>query len=229
MHKVFSTLLVLLTALGSSAADLKLPANVRGDPGTFVQVQANTSGTTVRWYVLDPGLNLFPVNLLKDTKTAVVTGTAPGAYRLLAYTSDKDGPSDPAVCTVTIGPPGPGPGPVPPQPTPTDPFTQALQAAYAKDTDANKSQEVQFLAGVYQGAPALLTPDVTTAGALFNKLMAAIHAPGVGLPKGAIPQVAKVIDDDLSATFGTIATAPLDAAKAKAVFSKYAAALGTLK
>lgn len=217
------TVLLALACEAARGADLKLPDKVTGNPGTFVKVPATTTGTVVRWYALDSGLNLFPVELLKDTKTAVVTGPA-GTYRLLAYTSDKDGPSDPAVCVVVLGDPPPPPGP----PPPTDPFTQALAAAYAKEADPGKAQQVAFLAAVYQGAGTLLTPNMT-AGDLFGKLSTAIHAPAVGIPKGALPSVSKVIGDDLNAVLGTNATTAVDPAKAKAAFAKYAAALGTLK
>lgn len=113
--------LVLATIALAAPPGLDLPKEVRGDPSAFVRVQAKTDGKTVRWLALDPGLYLFPVELLKDSKTAVVTAARAGRYRLLAVTAAGDEPSEPAVCTVVIGeapaPPTP-PGPTPPGPTP---------------------------------------------------------------------------------------------------------------
>src|SRR5438105_1506348 len=110
-------LLSLLPAVALSAAvfadaTITLPQTVSGPVGAFVQVPATSSGPVVRWYAVDPGLNLFPVNLLKDTKVAVVTSPNAGAYRLMAWTADNSGPSEAATCTVQIGaapPPGPTP------------------------------------------------------------------------------------------------------------------------
>ena len=105
-------------------AEVKLPAEVKGEPGAFVRVTAETKGKMVQWFAVDTGLNLFPVDLLRDTKTAVVTASRPGRYRLLAYSATGDEPGAPAVTTVVIGdappvPPGPvPPGPVPPGPAP---------------------------------------------------------------------------------------------------------------
>jgi len=116
-----SVALLLFLASTCQAQSLTLPAEVKGDPGAFLSVPATTDGKVVRWVALDAGLNIFPVELLKDSKTAVVTAPK-GRYRLLAYTALGDVPSAPAICTVIIGeappiPPGPGPGPDP-GPTP---------------------------------------------------------------------------------------------------------------
>jgi hypothetical protein len=74
----------------------------------------------VKWHSVDPGLNLFPPQLLRDSKIAVVTALAPGRYRLLAISAKGDQPSDFAQCVIIIGdappvtvPPDPPPGPAP--------------------------------------------------------------------------------------------------------------------
>lgn len=216
-------LVVSASCLASAGwgADLTLPKTVTGEPGAFIQVPATTDGKIVKWYAIDPGLNLFPTDLLKDTKTAVVTSPNAGSYRLLAYT---DGPSDPAVCTVVVR----TPSPLPPLPGPSDDFTKAIQVAYAAETDPQKAKQVAWLASIYQGASTLLTPGMT-AGTLFKSLSAAIHNPTLGIPAGSLPRVSRVIGDDLGSVLGTSATAPVDPAKAQAAFARYAAALGGLK
>lgn len=119
MKRVAVVLLLALFASQAPGQTLKLPAEVKGLAGDFIQVPASTDGNEVRWVPLDAGLRLFPVNLLKDTKTAVVTGRD-GSYRLLAYTAKGDVPSEPAVCVVVIG------GVTPPPPPPPTPGTRTV-------------------------------------------------------------------------------------------------------
>lgn len=107
---------------------IKLPATVSGDPGAFIRVPSETAEKEVRWYAVDRGLQLFPVELLKDSKTAVVIANAKGRYRIIAWTAKGDIPSLHAECTVIIGdappvPPGPDPGPKPPDPPTPGPVT----------------------------------------------------------------------------------------------------------
>lgn len=83
---------------------LTLPSGVTGKAGEFLTVPSATSGKKVAWVVLDPGLSLFPVELLKDSFTAVVTSPTPGSYRLLAITAAGDEISSPVVCTVVVTP-----------------------------------------------------------------------------------------------------------------------------
>lgn len=124
---------------------IKLPAEVKGEPGQFIRVAAETNGTEVRWLNLDTGLNLFPVDLLRDTKTAVVTAKAAGRYRLAAWTAKGDVPSEAAVCVVIIGSPGPippGPDPTPPGPQPVP--VSGLKALIVYETgDASKLPPAQ--------------------------------------------------------------------------------------
>lgn len=131
--KRLSALIMLLFVSSSVLAappSLTLPARVSGQPGAFLTVAAQTSGKNVAWLVIDPGLNLFPVSLLKDSKTAVVTSGVPGKYRLLAVTAAGDEVSQPAVCEIVIE--GTKPAPVPaPTPVPTPPAPPAAKVSWA--------------------------------------------------------------------------------------------------
>jgi hypothetical protein len=117
--------------VSADAPTLDLPETVDGPVGGFITVAAETNGTVVRWHAIDPGLNLFPVELLRDSRAAVVTSSRAGRYRLLAYTALGDVPSDPETVTVIVGdappvPPGPQPpGPTPPGPVPPEPQPDA--------------------------------------------------------------------------------------------------------
>ena len=117
---VRSIILLLVLPLCSLAQTIKLPPEVKGDVGTFIRVPAETAEKEVRWYSPDK-LALFPVDLLKDSKTAIVAATVKGRYRLIAWTAKGDVPSLPAECVVVIGDVPPGPGPVPPGPDPPIP------------------------------------------------------------------------------------------------------------
>ena len=96
---------------------LTLPEYVEGKVGSFVKVPATTNGKEVRWRAIDDGIAVFPAEMLRDSRSTVVSATEAGEYRLLAYTALNDIPSDPAVCVVRItGPPKPQPPPTPPAP-----------------------------------------------------------------------------------------------------------------
>jgi hypothetical protein len=116
-------------ARAAEAPKVELPAEVAGDVGAFIPVRSITSGEQVRWYAVTAGLNLFPADMLKDSRSTVVTAAKPGRYDLIAWTAVDGVPSEAAKCVVVVGnapvppPPGPGPGPGPdPQPDPTDPI-----------------------------------------------------------------------------------------------------------
>lgn len=100
---------------------LSLPAEVTGKVGSFIKVTAKTNGLHVRWKGLDDGLAVFPGEMLRDSRSTVVSAAEAGEYRLLAYTALADVPSDPEICLVKVtGPPKPTP-PEPPKPTPPEP------------------------------------------------------------------------------------------------------------
>ncbi len=113
-------MLFALTAPYSFAQKVSLPQEVKGAVGAFIQIPAETSDPYVSWLSLDIGLNMFPVSLLKDTKTAVVTSTTPGRYRVAAVTAKGDKPSEFAYTLVIVGNPTPVP-PIPPGPDPPVP------------------------------------------------------------------------------------------------------------
>jgi hypothetical protein len=213
---------------------VKLPAEVKGEPGDFVTVRAETDGKVVRWYAVDPGLKLFPVELLKDTRTAVVVGRVPGKYRLLAYTAAGDVPSEPAVVVILIeGPspgPAPGPGPTPPGPGPSDPLAQALAAAWAQEPPATRAGHRDTLAALYrQGADTARQENLKTVGELLAVLKSASAAL---LPADALPAVRKAVSEHLRAKLPTDAAAPLDPATRELCageFRKVAAVLEGLR
>lgn len=110
-----SVMLLIFLASASYGQTITLPKEVTGYPGSFIEVPATTDSEIVKWVSITSGLNVFPTDLLKNTKTAVVTSPFPGRYELLAYTAKDNVPSDPAK-TIIIIEKSPGPGPSPPNP-----------------------------------------------------------------------------------------------------------------
>lgn len=123
---VWMWLTLASVALGQS---VKLPAEVKTEPGLFAVVRAETDCGSLQWVAMDTGLALLPPELLKDSRVAVVQAVKAGRYRLLAYGAKGDVASSPAICTVIVGdapepvppvPPVPPDPPVPPTPTTGD-------------------------------------------------------------------------------------------------------------
>lgn len=98
-----AVLFLLLFAAPALGQSVVLPKEVVGEPSEFIQIKAETTDKVVRWKVLDPGLNLFPVELLKDSKIAVVSARNPGRYRVLCVTAKGDVPSEFATTVVVVG------------------------------------------------------------------------------------------------------------------------------
>lgn len=114
MKRVALLILLAGSLLIAAPPALKLPKEVKGDVGDFLEVVAETEGKIVQWKALDKGMSLFPVHRLKDTKTAIVVAKKPGRYRLAAVTAVGDEPSEIAETVLIIGdPPAPGPEPDP--------------------------------------------------------------------------------------------------------------------
>ena len=141
---------------------INLPSEIRGAPGSFIAVQAQTEGKMVKFYAIDTGLNVFPANLLSDPKATVVTSITPGRYRLLAYTSISDIPSDPVVVTIIIG--------TPPEPA-EDPLLRALQAIYGATQDPQKALKKAALVSTYRQASSVAgNPSVVTIGQFYSAM-----------------------------------------------------------
>lgn len=117
MKRAALTLLLLAAPLWAAPPSVKLPATLEVESGGWVVITAETDGKAVKFVPLDPGLKQFPPVLVTDPKTFVATAPD-GTYRVLAYSGNADGPSEPAVCTVKVGKPTPPKPPEPPTPPP---------------------------------------------------------------------------------------------------------------
>jgi hypothetical protein len=101
-----TTILLLLVAAAAQAAPpvVTVPAEVAGEVAAFVVVKAAvTDAKAVKFVPLDSGLSVFPSGLLSDPTVTVVVAQRAGRFRILCYSGNADGPSEPAVTTVVIG------------------------------------------------------------------------------------------------------------------------------
>lgn len=158
----------ILLCLFFQVPTISLPPKIFGSPGEFISIPSKTESKIVKWVSLDKGINLFPTDLLKDTRTLVVTSSIEGAYRVFAYTGDVAGPSDPAVTTVYIGvAPDPDPA-TPPVPVPNN----DINAASKKED----SVSVDWLSRFYtELALECQKPDYDTVADIFKTAKVAIN------------------------------------------------------
>lgn len=139
-----------------------LPPEIHGQPGAFISIPSSTDCKSVQWVVLDAGLNLFPVELLRDTTTAVVSASSPGKFRVLAYAAKGDQASKPSITTVIIGD---APEPVQPDPENLGKLERDLKAVYKALNEAGKQEKAIKLAAIYNSlGKAVLGDEVKTAG-----------------------------------------------------------------
>ncbi len=119
--RVSAALLWLLAAAVVAQAAppvVTLPPEVTGDVAAFVVVKATVKdGKSAKFVPIDSGLSVFPAGLLADPFATVVVGQKAGRYRILCYSGNADGPSEPVMVTVVIG----GAKPEPDKPDPVKP------------------------------------------------------------------------------------------------------------
>ena len=208
---------IFLLLLGQ---DLKLPAEVKGEPAAFITVLAETQGKSVKFFPLDTGLSVFPAALLANPKATVVTAAQPGRYKLLAYTAVGESLSDPVICTVVIG----GSVPLPPGPV-DDPLATALAGMYGGLQEVGKAQTVLSLAKVFRSVDPAKFADI---GGLY----AALTAAGSTIPKESCRPLRERIGDHLAGVLGDDPAKPLTddlRAKARAELARVATILEKLQ
>ena len=177
-----SVIALLLCVSGLFAAEPpKLPKEpVYGIEGSFVTVDAEATGP-VKWFPLDPGLSVVPSEELKNQRRLLATGK-PGTYRVIAWTSDKDGPSDASEVTVVIKPRDNPPPPV-------DQLTKTLSDALSRESSKTN---FKALGTVYADAAVSLRKRApTTALDLFNEV---VRIRNESVVKDGLPEVRKAVN-----------------------------------
>jgi len=184
-------MLAALLVLGQ----LVVPAEVRGEVAEFVTVIATTEGKVVRYVALDAGLQVFPSSLLANQRATVVTSARPGRYRLLAYTSVADVPTEPVITTVIIG------SSTPPVPPPIDTLADALAGIYGGSQERDKAATLARLVTLYRAAPATIrSPTITTTEQLYSAMVTARK--NAGIADAALSPVRERIAVEWTAVMG---------------------------
>ena len=156
--------LILISFFLVVGQQVTIPLEIHGQPGQFISIPSVTDCKSVQWVVLDAGLNLFPVELLRDTTTAVVSANSPGKFRVLAYAAKGDVASKPVITTVIIGDP---PEPLPDETT--SKLTRELKSLYVSLSEDDKAGKVTKLSGLYASfASTVKGEEVQTAGELLG-------------------------------------------------------------
>lgn len=157
--------LILISFFLVVGQQVTIPLEIHGQPGQFISIPSVTDCKSVQWVVLDAGLNLFPVELLRDTTTAVVSANNSGKYRVLAYAAKGDAASKPVITTVIIGDP---PEPTPAPDETTSKLQKELKSLYVSLTEDDKQGKVNKLSGLYSSfASTVKGEEVQTAGELL--------------------------------------------------------------
>lgn len=240
--------LIVSCILGFGQADISLPAIAKTEIGVFLPITATTKGEVVQFVALDPGLSIFPANLLTDKKTTVVVSAKSGKYRILAYTSIDNKPSLPAITTVVVGDPPPDNTPDPDKPKPPDPdkpkppipddtkldadFVSSIKSIFGGLQEGDKAASAKKLSLVYDlAATEAVNKTHKTVGDVFTAYKKILNK---GIEQNKITAVRESIIDYLDSKLGTdpsVLNANLDDAnrnKLKNIFSQLSLLLGGL-
>lgn len=157
-------------------AQLTLPAEIRGEPGTFITISADTKGSIVRYVPLDAGLQVFPAHLLADKKSTVVLSLTPGRYRVLGYTAVDGNPTEPAVVSVVIGD-----RPTPPDQVPDHAaLLSALSGIWGGHVERDKQAKLNQLIATYRSIEGITADEqIRTTDALMRACVEARKKSGL--------------------------------------------------
>jgi len=225
------SLLVWMALAIHAQAQLTVPTEVKGSPGAFITLVAETTGTEVRFVAMDEGLSIFPPDLLANKKATVVVGMKAGRYRVLAYSSVANKPTPPAICLVIVGdpgpnPPGPGPEPTPPGPDPSNPISVALWKAWDRETQADKSAKAALLSAAFDKVAKNFPATAKTVGDVNVYLGSML---GGLLSKTDLPFVKQAIQDVLLTELGRDLTKEINYEPTRLLMAQFAEVLKSLR
>jgi hypothetical protein len=209
----------------ASAADLTIESTVKD--GVAI-ITAKTDAAVVVWIPTAGLTDLVPVDLLRDSKTRVVTGK--GRFTVYAVSApEKDKPRW-AEVTFTIGTPEPPPQPPPddkPKPVPPPPaidLAAKLKAAYLADTSPSKRGQLVNMIGIYSamGDHVEKDPKINTPRVLLDVLTKVKDGM---LADGVLIDMRRLVAGEIASTIGPPSDLPLDRPAATALFRRIVASL----
>ena len=212
LMRFLSIAFLLLAILDISQVTLAAPPTVQapekiyGEAGDWVFFKVTTDSKQVTKIVsLTDGLELFPSEKLKDPTEHGVRARKSGTYKLLVYTGNAEGPSEPRFIQVTFG--GntiPDDDDKKPPPPPIDPLLKEFVNAYGSINETefpDKRERLRQLVLVMkESAEYAKDANIVTNQALTNKVASQTQEK-VGL--GNLLPVRKVIGAYLNKEMGT--------------------------
>lgn len=173
----------------------KLPEKVTGEPGTFIRVSAVTDCPVVQWYSPDSRLQLFPPDLLKNSKTAVVIEQSPATVTVII---GKDTDTDPDV-------------PDPPDPDDDkidDVLYDPIFKSYQENTNPDKRKHIRAFLQMYKTSREdLENGSFRTSGQFLNHIKTKI-VPPLKI-KGTWKELDRLVAPELIKVFSTNPEEPL--------------------
>lgn len=192
-HVQVLAFLLVAESLLAAPPSIKAPEKVEAKAGEWVALPVTTDSKHPVRFVFPPTLSVFPVEKLKNPNEAYVTGM-PGSYKVLAYTGDERGPSDPVVIVVNIVGGD----------TKPDTLSRDVQALYLKEPLATRSTDRVRLAAVYR-ATADSVNDLTTAKVAFE----AINLATVARIEGRLAPLREAFGGELATILPKAPSTPL--------------------
>jgi len=129
LHLLFSLVNALLLFLPSPGlGQIKLPEEFKVRLGRLARLEA-VCDTPLKWINLHEDLDVFADS---SGKAVFILGAKAGRYKIAAFTSGKDGPSDPAYCVIVVEGPGAAPPPGPQLPGAADPVNATCKIIFGR-------------------------------------------------------------------------------------------------
>lgn len=211
---------MLFLAVLAIGQTMDFPTDFRGEPGQFITIKPNKiDGKVVQYYSIDPGLSVFPANLLVDPTATVVSAVQPGNYRLLAWTALADKPSSASLIRVTIGKVAP--------PMPIDSLQFDIESIYAALNEPDRETTRAAMVQAYR-ACSKKSETATTVNDLFLKLQDETQK----IPQGKLLAVRRRISSEIDKIVGSDPDSQLTVQQQKALadlFNRVCAILEGLK
>lgn len=205
----FAPLLALVLCLPALGQSVKLPGELRANPGEWIIVTAKVDGGAPNWRV-PAGLEevplglLFPDEVLSQAKGKVFKAAKSGRYMLEAWNAKADVASDISTCIIIVGTPTPEPDPTPtPTPGPVNPAATTVVAPLAGNKAASTA-----LGDFYGSLKVALEKDVlikTTgqfAKAHETSLKVFVGVSGYDKLQPAPPKIGVAVDSFLGEALG---------------------------
>lgn len=211
MRPLTLSLIILITpwlAPPSMAQSVKLPAELKAEPGEWVVVAAEIDGGPPKWRWSD-GLTevkldaLFGPEATAKAKGRVFKAKA-GRYVVEAWNAKGDAVSDIAACVIVVGNPAPPKPPDPPRPEPDTALQMTLKQAYALEANPD-TNHLTSLASLYRAAASIAKGGTAaTWGQLWKAIGDGAKSLGVS---GKLPNVQAAISKELG---GRLPVNPLE-------------------